>query len=430
MAEEHRTDNQRGPLICVIVNGWPRTSTTFIAQELVGLESEGLRLWIAAYGPADGIAHAIHRRLKAPVHRLGDPLLQPLRLLRAWLKVRQHSGYARARAMLREDAAAQGFTRRRLRSFARAILLAAELPPGTSLLYAQFISAAATIGRYAAAIAGLPLAGSAHARDIWMAAELDKRTKLAVMEWCTTCTRSGERHLAELADVAGKVRLVHHGLLLDRFPEDMPPHSDRDGTEPEDPVRILSVGRAVEKKGFDDLLHALASLPQQLHWRWHHIGEGPLLVSLNELARTLGIAGRIRWHGAQDQDTVIDFYRDSDLFVLPSREGSDLDRDGLPNVLMEAQSQGLACLSTNFSAIPELIEPGVTGVLVEPGDREALGAALGELIQSPVRRAKLGESGRQRVREHFRAETGIREVARLMRDVIERHGSIPSGRHP
>lgn len=411
------------PIVCVIVNGWPRTSTTFIAQELVGLESEGLHLWIAAYGPADKVTHSIHDRLRASIHRLGDPLRQPLRLLRAWLKVRRLPGYARARAMFREETV-DGLTRRRFRAFARAILLAAEIPPETRLIYAQFISAAATIGRHSAAITGLPLAASAHARDIWMAPDREKRVKLAAMEWCTTCTKSGAQHLAELADAPDKVRLVYHGLLLDRFPDDMPIHSGRDGSDPQAPVRLLSVGRAVEKKGFALLIEALASLPGDLQWRWHHIGDGPLLDRLKAYAKSLGVEDRIEWHGAKDQAAVIDSYRASDLFVLPSREGSDLDRDGLPNVLMEAQSQGVACLSTNFSAIPELLEDGVTGVLVPPADREPLAAALEALIRSPGRRAELGRAGRQRVREHFRAETGIKEVARLMRDVIDQRGSV------
>jgi glycosyltransferase involved in cell wall biosynthesis len=418
MPDDKRPTEPREPIVCVIVNGWPRISTTFIAQELVGLEREGLRLWLATYGPSDKISHSLHRQLQATVHPLGDPFRQPLRLLRAWMKVRRLPGYAKARSIFREENAG-GVTRRRLRSFARSILLAADLPADTGLIYAQFISAAATIGRYAAAIRGLPIAGSAHARDIWMAPDREKKAKLDAMDWCTTCTTSGAEHLAALSGEAGKVRLVHHGLLLDRFPDDMPSHSKRDGSDPDSPVRILSVGRAIEKKGFDDLLAALAGLPNEIHWRWQHIGEGRLLASLQEAARTLGVDDRIQWLGAQDQAAVIARYRESDLFVLPSREGSDKDRDGLPNVLMEAQSQGVCCLSTDFSAIPELIEDGTTGVLVPPGDRAALGAALLRLVQSPESRARLGRAGRDRVRGHFRAETGINEVARLIRGSLK-----------
>ena len=111
-------------------------------------------------------------------------------------------------------------------------------------------------------------------------------------------------------------------------------------------------------------------------------------------------------------------YRASDLFVLPSREAGDGDRDGLPNVLMEAQSQALACLSTRFSAIPELIVDGETGVLVPPGDAAALGAALERLVRDPEERASLGIAGFNRVRRGFEAESGIAEIAWLLRSAM------------
>jgi glycosyltransferase involved in cell wall biosynthesis len=415
MTGEPNPAQHPSPLVCVIVQGWPRITTTFVAQELVGLEEAGLRLWLATYGPTDKIRHALHDRLKAPIHKLGDPFRQPARLIRAWLKVRKLPGYDKARALFSEELA-HGTTRRRLRAFARAILLAGEMPPDVGLIYSQFIHSATSIGRYASAMTGLPLVASAHARDIWTAPEWDKRAKLDSMEWCTTCTASGADHLAQLAGKPGKVKLIHHGLLLDRFPDDMPRHSARDGSDANDPVLILSVGRAVEKKGFDVLLDALAKLPKELNWRWNHIGEGALLGRLKDTAVKLGIADRIEWNGAKDQSVVIESYRNNDLFVLPCREASDQDRDGLPNVLMEAQSQGLACLSTSFSGIPELIEDDVNGVLVPPGDSDALAIALTDLISRPDRRARLGEAGFHKVRSQFRAETGIEQVARMMRD--------------
>jgi glycosyltransferase involved in cell wall biosynthesis len=106
--------------------------------------------------------------------------------------------------------------------------------------------------------------------------------------------------------------------------------SDRDGTDAANPVTLLTIGRAVDKKGLDDLLHALAQLPRELHWRLVHIGAGPLLAKLAALARTLGLDERIEWRGPQAHATVLAAYRDADVFVLPSRVSDDGDRDGLP----------------------------------------------------------------------------------------------------
>jgi glycosyltransferase involved in cell wall biosynthesis len=184
----------------------------------------------------------------------------------------------------------------------------------------------------------------------------------------------------------------------------------RDGRSPEDPIILLSVGRAVEKKGFDVLLHALARLPPMVSWRLAHIGAGTALGSLQRLARELGIASRIRWHGAQPQPKVIEQYRQADLFVLACRVARDGDRDGLPNVLMEAQSFGLACLSTRVAAIPELIIDGETGVLVPPDDPAALADALRRLISRPEWRQRLAAAGLRRVQSAFSFDAGIDQL--------------------
>jgi glycosyltransferase involved in cell wall biosynthesis len=183
-------------------------------------------------------------------------------------------------------------------------------------------------------------------------------------------------------------------------------------------VRLLSVGRAVEKKGYDVLLDALARLPKDLHWRLTHIGGGELRPKLKAKAAALGLEGRIDWLGSRTQEEVLAASRTADLFVLASRIADDGDRDGLPNVLMEAQSQGLPCLSTDVSGVPELIRDGETGCLVPPGDPAALATALASLIGDPARRHALGSAGAARVRAAFDHDAAIDRLAdRLRADI-------------
>ena len=405
-----------GGRLCVLVHAWPRLSMTFVAQELVGLESQGLNLWIATYGKPDAIRHPIHDQLKAEVHRLADKGVDYPRFLRAFFKVRRKPGFAAALALFRRSMKARA-TRREWRSFARGVIIAAELPADIRMVYAHFIGSATTVARYAAMIAGLPLAASAHARDIWTSSEDNIRDKLSAMDWCTTCTKLGAEYLQKLSGDPAKVHLIYHGLSFDRFPSDPPRRGNADGSDA--PVQLLSVGRAVEKKGFDVLLDALSKLPANLRWHWTHVGGGKILDQLQNQAEALGLSNRISSLGAQDQRQIIDLYRGSDLFVLPCREASDGDRDGLPNVLMEAQSQALACLSTDFSEIPELIIDGQTGVLVPPADAVALTEALDRLIRSPEEREQLGLAGYKRVRSKFEADGGIREIAGLLRKSMQ-----------
>jgi glycosyltransferase involved in cell wall biosynthesis len=155
----------------------------------------------------------------------------------------------------------------------------------------------------------------------------------------------------------------------------------------------------------------LALLPRELNWRLVHIGGGPLARGLKDEAARLGLAERIEWRGARPQPEVLAAYREADLFVLAAKVAADGDRDGLPNVLLEAQSQGLACVSTWVSGIPELVEDGKTGLLVPPGDRAALATALARLMSEPDLRARLAAAGEARIRSAFDADIAIAALA-------------------
>lgn len=257
----------------------------------------------------------------------------------------------------------------------------------------------------------LPWSCSAHARDIWTSPEWEKREKLESLDWLVTCTAYGRDHLASLASNPTKVELVYHGLDFSRFPESRKVKIAGGNGESGAPVTILSVGRAVEKKGYPYLLRALARLPHDLQWRFVHIGYGPLLERLAREADSLGIAGRVEWRGAQPHDAVIEAYRNADMFVLANCVAADGDMDGLPNVMLEAQSQELACISTSISAIPELIEDGRTGLLVSPEDEVALSDAISRLVRDPALRKRLASSGTRRVREKFSHECGVDQLA-------------------
>jgi glycosyltransferase involved in cell wall biosynthesis len=216
------------------------------------------------------------------------------------------------------------------------------------------------------------------------------------------------------------VHLSYHGLDLERFAQFAGKRPDVDGSDPAEPVLILSVGRAVEKKGFDILLEALALLPRDLNWRFEHIGGGDLLPGLKAEADRLVIADRIAWRGALAQQELLERYRSADLFALACRIGADGDRDGLPNVLVEASSQRLACVSTNISGVPELLSDGENGLLVPPEDAPALAAALERAIRDPALRHKLGAAAEQRVRTAFDYHASVRQLKALFEQEWQR----------
>ena len=399
--------------IAVVLKGYPRLSETFVAQELLALERRGFSLALFSLRrPTDRSTHPLHGEIKARVTYLPEYLhYGPLRVLRAWRKARRLPGYRKAISTWRKDLWRDP-TRNRARRFGQALVLATELPADVVHLHAHFLHTPASVARYAAMLRGLAWSVSAHAKDIWTLPDWEKREKLAECSFVATCTSCNATHLRELTPRAASVDLVYHGIDTVRFPAPSRTRSSADGSNPRSPVTLLAVGRTVDKKGFDDLLYALARLPHGRHWQLLHVGDGPRLPMLERLASELGIADRVRWLGAQAHAVVLGAYRAADIFVLPSRIASDGDRDGLPNVLLEAQSQRVACVSTRVSGIPELIVDGVTGLLVAPRAPDELALALSRLIADPGLRSALGDAGFERTTTQFSVDGGADQLAR------------------
>jgi glycosyltransferase involved in cell wall biosynthesis len=401
-----------GPRVAVVVKGWPRLSETFIAQEIAGLEARGIALEIwSLRRPTDKVRHPVHDRVMGRTVYLPEYLKDdPRRVLRGWLRARRLPGYATARAKFLSDLRRDP-TANRLRRWGQALVLAAELPSSVERLYAHFLHTPASVTRYAATMRGLPWSVSAHAKDIWTSEPWEIARKLADCAWLTTCTAQGLQHLRELAPQPDRLQLVYHGLDFAHLPSAptavRPP---RDGSDAADPVVILSVGRKVEKKGYDDLLKALARLPRGLHWRFEHIGGGSGDALTAEAAR-LGIAERCLWLGAQSQKQVFAALARADLFVLASKKAADGDQDGLPNVLMEAAHQGLPIVSTRAAAISEFIEDSVNGLLVPPAEPAELAMALERLAREPALRRRLADAAAHTVRTRFSYEAGVDWIA-------------------
>lgn len=400
------------PPITIILKGYPRLSETFIAQELLGLQERGIdfEIWSLRH-PTDTRTHPVHAAITAPLRYLPEYLRrEPLRVLRALAAfVGRRSFWRAAGVWLRDLVRARDLNR--VRRFGQAVVLAHETPPDTGFLYAHFLHTPSSVARYAAIMRGLPWGFSAHAKDIWTSPEWEKREKIADAAFGVTCTRYGAEHLSELApaDDPGRVELVYHGLDLDGIPDV--------NTTPEasDIFQILSVGRLVEKKGYDLLLDALAALPSDIDWQMVHIGGGELKSDMQNRAQALGIEQKIEWRGAQARDAVMAAMQSADLFVLPSRITASGDRDGLPNVLMEAASQKLAVLSTDVSAIPEFVESGVSGLLVPPDDVAALTEGIERLARDPQSRAQYADALLKTLKRDFGADEGIDRIVSLIR---------------
>ncbi len=398
----------------MVLKGYPRLSETFIAQEILALEQRGLPLEIwSLRRPTDRARHPMHAAIHAPVTYLPEYLHRaPLRVLRGLLAALRRPRFGALLALFARDLR-RDRTLSRLRRLGQALVLARELPADITHIHVHFLHTPASVARYAALLTGRGWSFSAHAKDIWTTPDWELTEKLNDARWGVACTSDGQGRLDRLAP--GRTRLAYHGLDLGRFPAPPPRQEARDGTDPAAPLRLLCVGRLVAKKGHDDLIDALATLPATLHWTLDLIGGGALRQALEARVRDRGLAGRVTFRGAQAQPDVVAAMRAADLFVLPTKPGPGGDRDGLPNVLMEAASQALPILATAFAGTPEFIADGVHGLLVRPGDPAALRAALIRLAGDPHLRFRLGAAARARLVKDFSEASAVSMIADRLR---------------
>ncbi|MEM9781731.1 MAG: glycosyltransferase family 4 protein [Pseudomonadota bacterium] len=425
LVPDGREETPGDPTLAVVVKGYPRLSETFIAQEFEALEARGFRfdIW-SLRAPYDAFEHPVHGRIAARRCYLPEYLhREPLRVLRGLWRARRLPGAPRALAAFLGDLTRDP-TPNRIRRFGQAAVLAAELPGATRFLYVHFLHTPGSVARYAEMMRGLGWGLSAHAKDIWTTPEREIADKLADADFAVTCTAAGAEHLDSLTTDPSRVHLAYHGLAA----AEMPAPPDRPPRAPAGPVTLVSVGRVVEKKGYDDLIAALSSLPADLDWRLVHIGGGALSAAMKQRAAAAGIAGRIDWRGKQPRDRVVAALAAADLFVLPSKVAGDGDRDGLPNVIMEAASQALPILATRAGAIAEFVRDGREGLLVPPGDPAALAEAIARLLADPVLCQQLGQAALERLDTGFRPEPGMALIERLLR--IGLGDAAPAEREP
>jgi glycosyltransferase involved in cell wall biosynthesis len=254
---------------------------------------------------------------------------------------------------------------------------------------------------------------TAHAKDLYTTLPRNLRIRARAAKFVITCTRFNAAHLAGVlsqslpgAPHKGEgIHVLYHGTDLKRFAP------DRSGVEAD---RILSVGRLVPKKGFRDLVDALALIDTKgLRVRADVYGGGPLRDELEARVDGLGLEGRLTFHGARLQDEIIAAYRRAAVFVLAPVVTDDGDRDGIPNVLVEAMASGVPVVATRISGIPELITDGIDGLLVREHDPAALAGAIERLLRDPGLAARLGRAGRVRVEREFDLVANTRRLRAL-----------------
>ena len=445
--EARETDApERSPEIGYILKGYPNTSETFIANEIFLLERMGMRLRIfSVLKPEGQKRHAVTEAIKAPLTYL--PPVAPLSemffplwfLIHVPRFVGSHWSLFRLRPgpYVRNFMKMLGMTIRYRRAalalpdpvffkeFLQAGVIALQvlLTPSIRHLHAHFGHAAATIAMFVSDMSGVPFSFTGHAKDIYRR-ELNPgdllRRKIDRARFVVTCTGSNEAYLRAIGSNGTRVHKIYHGLDTAKFSRPREPRTSHRFGQP----HILSVGRFVEKKGFDDLVRACGLLKVRgRQFRCLIIGgHTEYAGTIQSLIRQLDLHEVISTHHAVTQEQLREFYERGTVFCLPCKIVDDGDRDGIPNALAEAMAMEMPVVSTDISGIPEIVEHGVNGLLVPEKDPRSLADALERILDDEVLARRLGIAARRRICEVFDSSRNTVALKELFVSCLEEGG--------
>jgi glycosyltransferase involved in cell wall biosynthesis len=397
-----------------LVKTFPKLSETFILEEILGLERLGVALHIFSLNPArDEAVHSAFDQIRANVTYL--PAAATLRgRAAAQITLALSNPFRYAKALWFALRRSEGH---KLKDFLRAGDLSDKLRRvGISHLHAHFISEPAGIAELASILTGIPHSISAHAKDIYLSQPQTLRRKLRRAKFTVTCTCYNRTHMTAIAPTAN-IHRMYHGIDIERF-------STAGQMIKNTPPLILSVGRLREKKGFVTLIKSCLELHLAgIDFRCEVVGYGEDHEKLQRLIDSYGLQSVICLTGKMTHTELIERYRRATLFVLPSQIAEDGDRDGIPNVLLEAMAMELPVVSTAVSGIPEVIKHGINGLLVPPQDVSELTRAIVAVLGDPELCARMGKAGREVVETMFCNERNLL----LLRDLF---GSVLRGSNP
>jgi glycosyltransferase involved in cell wall biosynthesis len=385
---------------------YPVISQTFCDAEMLALERLGIELEIGSvYPPLTSLRHEHISRLHAPVR-----YAPPQEILKIWEKDAKTTGKWPG-ALVDQHEQKYG-PRFKAEQRARNALYFADFFARNSVdhFHVHFANRAAHTAVFLKEISKIPFSITAHGQDFMKDLGNDDllREICAAAEFVAAETDYSRELLCQRCpDSTGKIYRIYNGIDLEFFSVPYPSTAN--------PVpRIISVGRLVAFKGFEDLIDACGELARRgLDFNCEIIGDGPLRDDLQAKIDTLKLSRRVKLLGSLSQGAVIEKLHVADIFALASVTDRQGASDVFPTVIIEAMAAARPVVSTRLAGIPELVAHGETGLLLAPGDTSALAQALEELIRNPGLRSSYGRAGRTRIEQHFRIEHTVAPLVEL-----------------
>lgn len=409
------------PRLAYLTSEYPAVSHTFILREVAALRRLGFEVETCSIRQTDPALHHLgpqERQAAASTFYVLQSARNPLALISAQL-----AALARPRRWVRAVALAfrsrpPGVGALLYQAFylAEATILARHLRRrGIAHLHCHFGHSACSVAMLASAMSGIPYSFTLHGPTIFFAPRhwrIDEKIARARFVACISRFCRSQAMIFAAPEHWERLKVIHCGVEPDLYDSREPGSSGK---------RILFVGRLAAVKGVSVLLEAFARVAARHgEARLTLVGDGPDRRRLEAEAARLGIAAQVVFAGYRSQQEVAESLSAADVFVLPSFA------EGVPVVLMEAMAARLPVVATRVGGVSELVEDGVSGVTVPPGDADSLAAALERMLDDPSGARAMGEAGRRRVVAEFASDKEAGRLARLFRGEID--GPVrPSG---
>lgn len=411
-----RPDNAKA--LGMVLKGYPRISETFISNEIRLLEQMGFSIHIFSMRhPREPFCHESVKQIQARADYLPQTLIRPLPIFLYYnipLFIQKPKTYLGAL-----KTAFRRFCRTRKSATFKHLLqagyLVKKLLPQAQAdhFHAHFAHSPTSVAMFAAQLAGTEFSFTGHAKDVYTQDRRQLAEKIGLAGFVITCTEYNRRYLKQLAQTGQTpIYRVYHGIDLGLFAWDKQVN-DR----PSPPYPILTVARIAPKKGLPTVYQALKILKDQgIAFQHSLIGDGEDREKILALIKRLGLEDCCQWLGTLAHERVLDHYRNSELFVLGCQIEPNGDRDGIPNVLVEAMAVGVPVVATDISAIPELVESETSGLLVPSKSPEKLAQAMQRLLTDAELRARVIPRAREKVATEFDNQRLIRDLAAIYRE--------------
>jgi glycosyltransferase involved in cell wall biosynthesis len=393
--------------IVYFLNSFPSVSESFVLNEIYGLERKGHNVAVFALNESgEEIEHEECAELDIPVYYAQWPeyrdmlsVVSPKILNTAVISRNLDYDRPKVRGL-------QLYYAKNLIDFVDSL----DFNP--DLIHAHFAVNDRLAVDFASGYLGIPWTVEAHAVDIFKQSNKKPAEKLLQRpDRVITVSRYNEEYLEDELGVKKPIDMVPVCVRPDKFlPEK---HEEVEG-------RILTVARLVEKKGIRYGIEAVEKL-QEDHpdIEYHIVGKGDLREELGEMVEQKGLRENVNFLGHVSDKRLIQEYDEASVFLLPCVIAENGDRDAMPMVLKEAMSMKTPCVSTGVSAVPELIQDGETGFIVESRDADGLAEATTWLLEDSEKRESFGKNGRKRIEKHFSLEKNVRELEAIFQRTVQ-----------